>query len=819
MNAITEMKMAVALCTSCMALSSMGEESPLVLFTAISGRPGAAEAREIVERGLDAGFSQWMLYPRSGLEYDYMGEEWLAFVGDFLKLAQEKGGHVWLYDEFNWPSGSCRGRVTRENPAWTYSEMGVRRLADGSFSWEVKRNDQTSMYERYFDVNTYEPAAMRRFMELTHEVYAARFGEYMKDGTIRGMFTDEPGHPSRMKWGDPQPVATFRYWSELEDQYRETTGRDFRGDVERTLSHPGATESGAVFETYTELKGRQFKRSYFKPIAEWCRAHGIDFCGHMICEGEPMTSTTYNGLPLELVRQLTLPGIDKIRADIKPTDEWLTYSQGQYGIEHCSEADDALTAHGGIELFALGPSDLTLPQMVQRIWIAALYGMDTYYLALWHVSAVTFAEKGGYAMFVSPTQPWFNHCSDLHAEAKEAARQSRKRFVRKVGVRYPQRLYGSLALRKVRWPKHPHLIPLICEFAWNQVSFELLQEDEPSALEYVFDCRIGGEFFEEKSGRTFDSPSAVRAWLEKEDKDAWRVVDESGETVAGVLTRRYADGTFVALNMTDRDYPELTLVRGCAEPRRISLPPGGRARDVAPAFARSVLSPDWSVAFDRPALRRIWFDTNGVARLSMEKPVPDARWVVCDMPHGGVRVRVDGRPVAAVQPASSLPYAYAGLYRSTEPFVLAAGEHELRLEGRADDSVFLPTVWLERPADVSTLNSFAGCISYAAEVDVPKRCDLRLCVEADGLVAEVFLDGVSLGERGVGPFEWKIPESKMGDRHSLEIRLHTSVRPIFGSESAPGVRLKDPLWCPTTWNVAPRGLVRAEWRWLERLKF
>lgn len=807
----------LAVCTAYSAFAAESGESPLVLFTAVSGRPGPDEAREIVEKSKGAGFSQIMLYARSGLELEYMGEEWLSFVGDCLKEAKRRGMKVWLYDEYNWPSGSCKGRVPMENPEWTYTEYAVRKSVDGSFSWEVKRNDQMSMYDKYFDVNAYSSDAIRRFIELTHKVYERHFASYMKDGTIPGVFTDEPAHPSKMKWDDPQPIAAFRWWKELEEQYSERTGRDFRADVEESLRDPAKT---SVWEIYTELKGLQFRRAYFDQIRDWARSAGVETCGHMISEGSPVGACNFNGLPLNSLRGLTIPGMDKIGARLDKNDEWLTYATAQYAVEHNSTSvGGEINAHGGIELFALGPCDLTIGEMAQRIWTAALYGMDTYFLCLYHTTAVGFLEKGGYAMFVSPTQPWFGHCADLHGEAKAAARQSRKRFVRKVGVRYPQRRFGSIAVQGAKWPRHPHLVPLVNEFAWNQVSFELLQEDEPSALEYVFDCRIGGEFFEEKSGRTFDSPSAVRAWLEKEDKDAWRVVDESGETVAGVLTRRYADGTFVALNLTDRDYPELTLVRGCAEPRRISLPPGGRARDVAPAFARSVLSPDWSVAFDRPALRRIWFDTNGVARLSMEKPVPDARWVVCDMPHGGVRVRVDGRPVAAVQPASSLPYAYAGLYRSTEPFVLAAGEHELRLEGRADDSIFLPTVWLEMPADVSTLNSFAGCISYAAEVDVPKRCDLRLCVEADGLVAEVFLDGVSLGERGVGPFEWKIPESKLGDRHSLEIRLHTSVRPIFGPESAPGVRLKDPLWCSTTWNIAPRGLVRAEWRWLERLKF
>ena len=128
--------------------------SPLVLFTAMTGKPGEKEAEEYFGAAQKAGFGQVMIYPRSGLEWEYMGEEWLDFVGACLKEAKSRGLKAWLYDEYNWPSGSCRGRVTKENPEWTYTEYAVRKLPDGSFSWEIKRNDQLSMNNNgYFDVN------------------------------------------------------------------------------------------------------------------------------------------------------------------------------------------------------------------------------------------------------------------------------------------------------------------------------------------------------------------------------------------------------------------------------------------------------------------------------------------------------------------------------------------------------------------------------------------------------------------------------------------------------------------------------------------
>ena len=107
------------------------DDSPLILFTAMTGNPDKAEVEDIFSRSQKAGFSQLMLYPRSGLECEYMGEDWLALVGHCLDAGKRRGMKVWLYDEYNWPSGSCKGRVPSENPEWLYAEYAVWKNPDG----------------------------------------------------------------------------------------------------------------------------------------------------------------------------------------------------------------------------------------------------------------------------------------------------------------------------------------------------------------------------------------------------------------------------------------------------------------------------------------------------------------------------------------------------------------------------------------------------------------------------------------------------------------------------------------------------------------
>ena len=824
----------VAAETSVAGRNGLDGESPLVLFTAMTGRPGAKEAAEYFDAAQKAGFSQMMLYPRSGLELDYMGDEWLDFVGACLKEAKSRGMKAWLYDEYNWPSGSCKGRVPAENPEWMYAEYVVWKNPDGTFRWDVQRKETFSMYDKYFDVNAYSADAIRRFIELTHKVYESRFAIYMKDGTVPGVFTDEPAHPSVMKWDGEQPVVHFRWYRELESQYRDRTGRDFRADVEESLRDPSKTE---VWEVYTELKGLQFRRAYFDQIGEWAKGVGVKTCGHMIAENNPKSACNFNGMPLNTLCGLSIPGMDKIGFDMEKNSEWLTYATAQYAIEHNSTPGlDMLDSHGGIELFALGPCDITMAQMAQRLWAAALYGMDTYFVSLYHTTAKGFLEKGGYAMFASPTQPWFDHCGELHDTARRAAKWSRRRFVRDVAIRYPQRLFGRLALgRNALDEKDPPLCGLVNEFAWGQVSFELVQDDERTGHPYVFAFR-GSEIVEECSGMTFPSASAAYGWLRGVQKDAWRVTNVNGEIVPGLLVRRYSDGTAAVLNMTERTHGDLTLVRGESGSIPFALPAcgvrlfaDGETAWVPRRTIGEVECDGWELSLDRPNLRRVWFDAKGAARLYVDSPLRSIRFALCNFPEAGVAVELDGRPLVAVNACTAAPYGYASIYRETEQIELAAGVHELKLKGRADDSVFLPVLWLigdfraaepniVRPTSrgiprlmplVSIgLQDFAGKVRYRTVTDVPSEAILEL--DTGGLVASVRLGGVDLGEKALLPFEWIVPKELSGRRLSLEVELITSVRPVFGDEKSPDAAPRG-LWASTQRNAATSGLKSAKW--------
>ena len=87
--------------------------NPLIMMGAVTGKPSREDIIRILTCYRQAGIEQYMIYPRSGCEVDYLEEEWFVTVGHFVDAAKELCMNLWLYDDFNWPSGDAHGRVSK----------------------------------------------------------------------------------------------------------------------------------------------------------------------------------------------------------------------------------------------------------------------------------------------------------------------------------------------------------------------------------------------------------------------------------------------------------------------------------------------------------------------------------------------------------------------------------------------------------------------------------------------------------------------------------------------------------------------------------
>ena len=834
----------------------------MVPFLAVTGKPTEAEARAKVAFFDRQRVESFLIYARSGLELEYMGNEWLTVCEWLCDEAEKRGMKVWLYDEYNWPSGTCKGRVPNENDAWRYAEYGVFRNPNGSFRW-------TSAFAPAGWVNVCEPAAVKRFIELTHEVYAKRLARWFANKTILGIFTDEPGHPVRVSFPDGKPLVSFRRYSGLEDEYRAATGRALKDDVEEWL----ATKKGDVWAVYLDLMGKRFRSAYFDQIREWCDRHGILLTGHAICENFIYGSVLHNGNLLRCLRGESLPGIDEIYTAIDPDTaadlpiEWVTYNLARQAILH--------RGNGGLaELFACGPPAHVPATLRFVMWLCAVHGIDHYVTCMDPMDMRGLVEKRGYLSPTGLIHPWYERYAYLLAdEARVAAKWARKTVAeREVAVRYPNRAAARRAFQSNKevegyYDLHECLFGLLWLLEANQFACRLIDEDETTELPLVFSCREDGLVVEERTGKADLRKSGVLALCRERLPTTFSVFEQDGSLSTNLLLRTFTDGSAAVLNL--QPFTTRTLVaerkgkrtvfelpgRGVAMfPAGELPPPSAAAGDV-----RSLADVDWNLSLSAPNVRRINFDDAKKGSIVVAETLKDVRLVTreCAMsyavtasgrpiglneqPAKGVEVirhiaepysfEMDGSKIVSSGPCTSLRPGYDALYRQTGPFDIAAGSHRFSIaSGEADQNFFLPALFVagdfavfngalapreHKPVKIGSLaanglGDFTGTATWSAKVVAPAEANSRLRVSTGGRVTRVSFAGRDLGVRAWAPFEWEVPAECVGTTGLLEIAVSTSVRPMLGDPAA-GNWGKARIWCSVNGPDGPCGLLDAAW--------
>lgn len=801
--------------------------SPIVPFVIPSGRPDEKTVRTLVGDLAKGGFEQFMLYPSTGVEYEYLSEEYFNMVEWFLSEAKARRIKVWLYDEFNWPSGTCKGRIPEENEECLYRELVACKDSDGSIKWEIVINRGRNVDNYCLDTNNLEPASANRFIELTHHAYEKRFKHYMGN-VIQGIFTDEPGHCSGM-WSVKIPdnaVTRIPWWSGMEDEYSAATGgRDFKTDYQEAYAN-GTLAQSNVLRIWTKLRSERYRRTFFDPIRNWCNANGIISTGHLVSENNPADCARVNGSPINTLLGLSKPGIDLITTDTGHSYEWITLALAQTCARRkgiCSSA----------ELFGLGPCDISLTTIRKQYWICALHGIDTFFQGLWHRTAIRFHKKPAWAMFTSPEQPWYFQAAPLlNKAAREAAQWAQKKRLSQIALVYPQETFGACSLAGVAAPN----LPEACrELTWNGFNYDLIEENEKTSCPIVLEW-TNGKLHERNSNTSFKSFDEMLSWLETHLPNRLTVRDTDGKPIGGYLVREFEDSTGVAINLTSG---EIHFAKNRAfdfsQPNLIS------SRDLAK---------QWDISLNAPSRKRIWFwtsKTEGYTGMPWEKnPKKPTRQQRYDRDNiskftveGGkikslrfvkrnthtdtkIRILLDGNEIAfTTKPAKSLTYAYNEIYAESEPLELAEGQHILELQGARDDKMFLPVLWMtgdfsEPRRGIITpikqlvkcgslieqqLPSFAGTITYSAEVKL--KPGEKLAIDSGDAVVSVKLAGRDLGLRAWAPFEWDIPSDLAGRLAKLEISVTTSVRPIFGFEDDPDACLGHAQWARSIFTSPP----------------
>lgn len=371
--------------------------APLAMWALTGTLPGD-EVRRQLDLYAGAGWGV-VLYPRWGLELEYLGTEWFERIRDIVEQAAVRQLEVWLYDEFCWPSGQARGQVAAGGDEYCAQ---VLRVAEDGRNEVATLPNTASLLDR---------AATERFMTLTHRRYADAVGDYFGT-TIRAVFTDEPSLP-QMHGGSV--AAGWRYAVPWSDALDAALDRDFP----RRLTAVADPADPQLWHPYWAAYTAVFGSAWVRPLSEWCEANGLRFSGHLLGEGSYGGQVAYNGSVHHQLQLFGLPGIDEIATRCE--------------VENC----EALTlaeisrfpgAERMCEVYALGPPSLSWTTMTRMVDLLAACGVDRYVLAICPFDFKGALFKRAYFGIHSWQQPWFAEHAAAYAEylagAAETARQA-----------------------------------------------------------------------------------------------------------------------------------------------------------------------------------------------------------------------------------------------------------------------------------------------------------------------------------------------------------------------------------------------------------
>lgn len=291
-----------------------------------------------------AGWGGFFMHPRPGLHTPYLGRHWLDCVRLCVEAARERGLHAWLYDEDKWPSGFAGGLSVAADPSHRLRylvckvdnrpALVVERIAtfaarevDGHLTdirpdatprmaADADRLIQfypqampmtTAWFNDYAYASLLNPAAVRAFLDSTHEAYAREVGaEFGR--AAPGIFTDEPcllyvGH--RVPW-----VLAIPWVDDFPAYFQAHTGYDLLPHLPALFFDVG--DFHAPRYDYWRLVTQRFVESMTRQVYEWCEEHHLAYTGHLMAEDTLRSQIQWIGAAMPHYAYMHIPGIDKL---------------------------------------------------------------------------------------------------------------------------------------------------------------------------------------------------------------------------------------------------------------------------------------------------------------------------------------------------------------------------------------------------------------------------------------------------------------------------------------------------------------------------
>ncbi|MCD7955628.1 MAG: hypothetical protein LUG93_07735 [Lachnospiraceae bacterium] len=291
------------------------DEFTPIPFWFLNGNLSHAEMIRQMEDFTAHGVKGVVLHPRMGLpkRIKYLSKEYFGYIRTAVETADRLHMTVVLYDEGMYPSGSANGQVVEGHPEFASEGITLTRemlpgdelLAEIENQFLVARKTGGTMRGIHWDQEDGEPnapltadllnpAAVNRFIELTHEAYYREFHAYF--GTvIQAFFTDEPSIMGRNVYG-------MFAWSHNFAEVFTGAGGHLSGLAD--LFYGRENEDTILYEKLILQKESEV---YYGKLSAWCENHGIALMGH-----------PHQSDDIEAERYFHIPGQDLVLRWVSP---------------------------------------------------------------------------------------------------------------------------------------------------------------------------------------------------------------------------------------------------------------------------------------------------------------------------------------------------------------------------------------------------------------------------------------------------------------------------------------------------------------------
>lgn len=341
----------------------------------------------------------------------YLDEEWFGHIRTVLAYKKEHGEPVWMYDEIDWPAGTCNRTVTQDErnreqylsftreeiPAGTPFRAQLKDLRGRPLGKLKEDSDKSGCAFNVFilDAKTHEQYDITKYFKYLifgpelefisdRDAYAyiakVRVDAYeyggsnqvnYLDASATGAFLESTydkyyerfssyfGNTIKCFFNDETRMCSPLAWSrDLPDVFRERKGYDLMPClVDLVLS---GEKAGRTKCDYFDVLAYLFQENYFGEIHRWCERHDTKLFAHLLGEETLYGHVRYSGDYLRQNKYLDIPGADHLGKGIGSLNIKYTASGAHsYGHE--------MTA---VEVFAGCGWDMTFEEYIRMIsWL------------------------------------------------------------------------------------------------------------------------------------------------------------------------------------------------------------------------------------------------------------------------------------------------------------------------------------------------------------------------------------------------------------------------------------------------------------------